>query len=639
MTRRFRPTRAHIAFVHDVVMAGLSFVAALYLRLGNEVLDHAEPYLLEGALLFAVIAAVVFNRTGVYRGVWRYASLPDLYALAKAVTLTILIFLPVLFLFSRAEDYPRSALIINWFVLMALTGGPRMLYRILKDGGTGHVLERDDARNAIPVVLYGAGDEAEQFARAMSRARAAPYAVKAMIDPRGRRAGQSIRGVEIVDGREGLEHALAHLPRGGARPQRLILTLDRIAPEVAREALDATEHHGMTLARLGRLTDFAEGSGETENVQLKPVALEDLLGRPQTAVDRTSISELITGRRILVTGAGGTIGGELCRQIAALGPAEITFVDHSEYALYEIDMEIARRFPDLARRAVLRDIRDRPRLDRALRQARPDIVFHAAALKHVPLSEENVNEAVLTNVCGTMNVADACREAGVATMVLISTDKAVNPSSVMGATKRLAELYIQALGAADGGTRFAAVRFGNVLGSAGSVVPLFQKQLADGGPLTVTHPDMTRFMMTVREAVELVLQASALGGAGGELFVLDMGKPIRIQDLARQVIRLAGLTPDEDIKVEFTGLRAGEKLYEELTYDHETLGKTERAGINVARGIAVDMSDLRPDLESLVAQATTGDPDDTRTLLTKFIPHYQPPGDPAPAAQQSAVGD
>jgi O-antigen biosynthesis protein WbqV len=473
----------------------------------------------------------------------------------------------------------------------------------------------------------------------MSRSREAPYAVVAMIDPGGRRAGQHIRGVDIVDGRAGLDHALGNLPRKGPRPQRLILTFDRVAPETAREALDAAEQHGMTLTRLGRLTDFADGEDGAAQIQLKPVALEDLLGRPQTAIDRASIAELITGRRILVTGAGGTIGGELTRQIAALGPAEIILVDHSEFALYEIDMEIARRFPDLARRAVLRDIRNRARLDRALAQARPDIVFHAAALKHVPLSEENVNETVLTNVGGTMNVADACRQAGVATMVLISTDKAVNPSSVMGATKRLAELYIQALGEADGGTRFAAVRFGNVLGSAGSVVPLFHKQLVEGGPLTVTHPDMTRFMMTVREAVELVLQASALGGAGGELFVLDMGDPIRVQDLARQMIRLAGLTPDDDIKITFTGMRAGEKLHEQLTYDHETLAPSARAGISVARGMGADMADLRPRLDALIEQAAAGEPAGTRAMLRDLVPDYVPPGETATAPAQAAAGD
>jgi len=638
MTKRFRLSRAHITFVHDVVMAAISFVVALYLRLGNDVLEHTRPYLWEGTAVFAGIAAVVFIRTGVYRGVWRYASLPDLYALAKAVTLTILIFLPVLFLFSRAEDYPRSALVINWFVLMALTGGPRMLYRILKDGGVARVLERSGGANAIPVVLYGAGDEAEQFARAMLRGRDAPYQVVAMIDPGGKRAGQHIRGVDVVDGRSGLSRALDALPAKSASPQRLILTFDRIAPEVVREALGAAEQHGMSVARMGRLTDFAEGGDDLASIQLKPVALEDLLGRPQTAIDRASIAKLVTGKRILVTGAGGTIGGELCRQIAALDPAMIALLDHSEYALYEIDMELARRFPALERRAILRDIRNRARLERAFAQARPDIVFHAAALKHVPLAEENVNEAVLTNVGGTMNVADACRQARVQTMVLISTDKAVNPSSVMGATKRLAELYVQALGRADGGTRYAAVRFGNVLGSAGSVVPLFQKQLAEGGPLTVTHPDMTRFMMTVREAVELVLQASALGGEGGELFVLDMGEPIRIQDLARQMIRLAGLTPGEDVAIAFTGLRPGEKLYEELIYAHETLLPTGRQGISVARDGGTAMADLKASLAALVEQANAGEPEETRALLRAVLPDYRPPAD-VDGTTAKAAGD
>ena len=637
MKRRYRLSRSHITMMHDVVMAGLSFVIALYLRLGDAMFAQTRPYLLEGVVVFAAIAALVFLRTGVYRGVWRYASLPDLYALAKAVTLTILIFLPVLFLFSRAEDYPRSALVINWFVLMALTGGSRMIYRITKDGGLAHVLERSNL-GAIPVALYGAEDEAEQFTRSMSRNRRGSYSVTGMIDPTGRRTGQRIRGVEIVDGRDGLDQALVRLRRKGPRPQRLILTFDRVPPEVAREALAATERHGMTLSRLGRLTDFTDGGDDTNGIQLKPVALEDLLGRPQTAVDRASLSELIAGRRILVTGAGGTIGGELARQIAPLAPAELTLLDQSEYALYEIDLEMARRFPDLTRHAVLRDVRDRPRLDRALDQARPDVVFHAAALKHVPLSEENVNEAVLTNVAGTMNVANACRDAGVDVMVQISTDKAVNPTSVMGVTKRLGELYIQALGTSGGGTRFATVRFGNVLGSAGSVVPLFQRQLAEGGPLTVTHEDMTRFMMTVREAVELVLQASALGGTGGELFVLDMGESIRIQDLARQMIRLAGLTPDEDIKIVFTGLRAGEKMYEELTYNHEKLSASAREGIRVATGAEVDADRLNAGLKKLIDQAMAGDPERTRAMLHDLVPDYHTPDDDM-TPSRAAAGD
>jgi O-antigen biosynthesis protein WbqV len=490
-------------------------------------------------------------------------------------------------------------------------------------------MERGGNAGAIPVVLYGAGDEAEQFARAMSRSRRSPYRVMAMIDPRGRRAGQHIRGVDVVDGRGGIGGALDRLPDKNAPPQRLILTFDRVAPEVVREALDAAERHGMSLAQLGRLTDFAEGGEEVGQVQLKPVALEDLLGRPQTAVDRDSIAALVTGKRILVTGAGGTIGGELSRQIAALAPAEIALVDNSEYALYEIDMEISRRFPELKRRAMLRDIRDRARLDRAFAQIRPDIVFHAAALKHVPLSEANVNETVLTNVGGTMNVADACRDADVGTMVLISTDKAVKPSSVMGATKRLAESYAQALdlAARDGdGTRFVTVRFGNVLGSTGSVVPLFQKQIAAGGPVTVTDPNVTRYFMSVREAVELVLQASAIGegdaSACGRIFELEMGEPVRILDLARQMIRLAGKRPDEDIVIAFSGLRPGEKLEEELLHAGEDLIPTSNPNLCLAHPRTADLPLLQRALDELEDACRSGRQDAVMPMIRRLVPEY-----------------
>ena len=618
-----RIARSHITALHDTVMAGLSFVLALYLRLGERMFTQTGDYLWEGTFAFAAIAAIVFLRAGVYRGVWRYASLPDLYALSRAATWTVLLFLPVIFLVFRAEAYPRSALIINWFTLMALTGGPRLIYRVVKDGSLAHVLERGAANaTAVPVVLLGADDESEQFARAMARNREAPYRVVAMIDPSGRRAGQHIRGVDVFDGSAGLDAPLARARAKGPRPQRLILTSESARPDQVADALKAAERHGLTLARVGRLTDFAEGGNAAP---VRPVAIEDLLGRPQTAIDRASLTRLIAGRRILVTGAGGTIGGELCRQIAALGPAHLTLLELSEVALYEIELELRRDFPTLSCRAMLRDVRDRRRLDRALAQEQPDLVFHAAALKHVPLAEANPNETVLTNVAGTMNVADACQAAGVATMVLISTDKAVNPSSVMGATKRVAELYVQALGRAGSATRFATVRFGNVLGSTGSVVPLFQKQLAAGGPLTVTHPEMTRWMMTVREAVELVLQASALDGASGDLFVLDMGKPVRIEDLARQMIRLAGMVPGEDVAIVFTGMRPGEKMHEELVYDDETLAPTAREGINVAVGRPAAFDDLRQRLAELAEQAADGDADESVAQLARIVPEFVRP--------------
>lgn len=365
--------------------------------------------------------------------------------------------------------------------------------------------------------------------------------------------------------------------------------------------------------------------------EIRPIEVEDLLGRPQRVLDRSGLERMVAGRRVLVTGAGGTIGGELVRQLAALGPSYLALLDNAEYQLYLIDHEMAERWPDLPRVAILGDVRDRVRIDQVLARERPDLVFHAAAFKHVPLVEANPNEGVLTNVAGTRVVADAAAAAGVAAMVLISTDKAVNPASLMGVSKRVAESYCQALDVAAlarGGTRFVTVRFGNVLGSTGSVVPLFQRQIAAGGPLTVTDPEMTRYFMTVREAVELVLQACDLALSGpkdesGAIHVLEMGQPVKILDLARQMIRLAGLRPGDDIKITFTGLRPGEKLYEELFHDQENLVATGRPGILLARPRTADLAILARALDEIEEAARNRRTDDTLAALLRLVPEYQ----------------
>jgi O-antigen biosynthesis protein WbqV len=387
------------------------------------------------------------------------------------------------------------------------------------------------------------------------------------------------------------------------------------------------------------------------------LAPEDLLGRPRTVLDRDAMRRLIQGRRVLITGAGGSIGSELARQVAGFAPAHLTLLDVSEFLLYLVDQEMALRAPDLTRRAVLADVRDAGRLARVMAEERPELVFHAAALKHVPMTEAEPTEAVLTNVIGTRNLAEAARAAGVRAMVLISTDKAVNPASVLGASKRLAEAYCQALDLAGAretgsrgadGTRFVVVRFGNVLASTGSVVPLFQAQLAAGGPLTVTDPEVTRYFMTIAEAVELVLEASALGagtagagalGAGdhaagrGKVFVLDMGRPVKILDLARQIIRLSGRRPDHDVKIVFTGLRPGEKLHEELSHQGEDLKPTAMPGVLVAGPRSADWPILDSALVELEQTARAGRRDDTIALLARLVPEYR-----APAAASSASG-
>ena len=632
---RIRLNRPYVAAIHDLIMAAVSFALSLYLRLGDAMMDQVSGYIVEGAALFTVVCGVVFWRLRFYRALWRYASITDLVALTKGVTLAIVIFLPLLFLLTRLELYPRSAAVINWFVLLALLGGPRFVYRVIKDRGFGG-FTRPVQNKRVPVLLVGAGDAAEVFIREMARSTpAANYRVVGLVDDRPELIGARIHGVRVHGATNEIAIVVDKLARRGDRPQRLILT-EPPDGEVVRQLLDDADALGLTLARLPRLTEFK--SGVEAAIEVRPIAIEDLLGRPQTVLDRAAMQALIEGRRVMVTGAGGTIGAELVRQIAAYRPAHLTLFDNGEYSLYEIDAVLAERHPELSRSAVLGDVRERSRIDVVFARERPELVFHAAAFKHVPMVEANPNEGVLTNVLGTRNLADACRASGIETMVMISTDKAVNPTSVMGATKRIAELYCQALGAADGDTRFLTVRFGNVLGSTGSVVPLFQRQLANGGPLTVTHPEMTRYFMTVREAVELVLQASAIDRRehqrSGEIFVLEMGEPVRIVDLARQMIRLAGLRPDEDVDIVFTGARPGEKLHEELFHEFETPAPTMRAGVLLATSEPADLGTLVRLMNELVAAAQARRTAETLALIARMAPEYAPLDD----AERASVG-
>jgi len=626
----FKSARSKIAFGHDVAMAAISLPLSLVLRLGENIALYDPVLLAQSTILFTIVAAGAFWSMRLYGGVWRYASLNDLYAITRAVTLTILVFLPLLFLITRLEAMPRSTLIINWFVLIGLLGGPRFVYRLFKDRRAERSIARESTPR-VPVLLVGAGDAAELFIRATNRSSTSAYHAVGLVDEKGSRIGRNIHGVHVLGDIAGIPLVVERLGRQGQRPQRLILTKENIGGAVVRSLLECAESLGITLGRLPRLTDFRNDVDDVHNI--RPIAIEDLLGRPQTMLDRASMNALVHGKRVLVTGAGGTIGSELTRQIAKFEPARITLIDNSEYLLYEIDLELRENHPDVNRRAILADIRDRGRISGLFAAEMPELVFHAAALKHVPVVEDFPDEGVLTNAIGTRIVADACRANDVQTMVQISTDKAVNPSSLMGATKRIAETYCQALDITERNkparTRFVTVRFGNVLGSTGSVVPLFQRQIANGGPLTVTHPDMKRFFMTVREAVELVLEASVLGsrerGDEGKIYVLDMGEPVRIMDLARQMILLAGFEPERDIRIEISGPRPGEKLYEEVLHDSEPPRETEYGGILLAAPRVADEALLARGLDELEALARNGKIDETVALIRRLVPEYQPP--------------
>jgi len=638
--------RAFLAFLHDVAMAALSFGLAFYLRIGDDFLRYQPRLTLLYGAAFTAVAAAVFLLTGLYRGIWRYASLPDLFQITRAATLTVLIYLPFMFVLTRLETFPRSSLFINWLVLIALLGGPRLSYRLFKDRGLDHVLEQRSGRQIVPVLLISARDGADTFIRETMRDPNAVYRVVGVLADTHARVGRQIYGVRVLGTIDELESVVRMLDRRGRRPQKLIVTAQGLDGAAIRDLLDRADALAIPLARLPRVTELREGFAEAERIE--PIAIEDLLGRPQAVLDREAMARLIRGRRILVTGAGGTIGSELTRQLAAYEPARLILFDNGEYLLYTIDTELRERFPGLAVRPLLGDVRDRRRLDEVLAAERPEIVFHAAALKHVPMVEQNPVEGVLTNVAGSRNVAEAARAHGIELVVQISTDKAVNPTSVMGATKRIAEAFCQALDlneaarsrGTNGGIRFVTVRFGNVLGSTGSVVPLFTRQLAAGGPLTVTDPEVSRFFMTVREAVELVLEASATvgladgGESRGKIFVLDMGEPVKIVDLARQMIRLAGLVPDRDIAIEFTGLRPGEKLHEELFHDAEAAVPTANPALRLAAPRTADYAVLARSIDELEEQARAANEARVIDLLRLLVPEYRRDGAPLPQKAQ-----
>jgi len=640
--------RQDLAFAHDLVVTCLSFVVSFYLRVGGEAFGTYAEALLTGAPTFAVIAAFTYRAFGLYRGIWRYSSTPDLLNLVRAVSVAIGLLLLAMFLVNRLDPIPRSVPVINWFVLIVMLGGPRLMYRIVKDrrlakkqmmGGAGRT----------SVLLVGSDLNAELFIRSLAADVNAAYRVCGVLDRKPINVGRAIHGVKVLGTIDDLEKVVADLTAAGEGPQRVVISYpgQEIKGEVTRNLLERCDALGLTLSRLPSLTDFrsTEGAG---SVALRPIAIEDLLGRPQVQLDREPVSAMVTGARVLVTGAGGSIGSELCHQIASDRPSRLILVDHSEFQLYTIHRKLRETFPDLDIVPILCDVRQRSRVMRLFQKERPNLVFHAAALKHVPIVETHIAEGIATNCLGTRNVADAARHAGARSMVFISTDKAVRPVSVMGATKRLAEAYCQAMDVQESRrigerTRYITVRFGNVLGSSGSVVPLFQAQLAAGGPITVTHPEVERYFMTIAEAVQLVLQASAFGLAraeeAGRIFVLDMGKPVKIVDLARQMIRLAGLRPDRDVRIEYTGLRPGEKLYEELFDPVEQTLPTPVEGVFVASPLVIDYGLLARSLEEMERAVADEAVERLVAMLRAIVPGYAGPVSPSADAGLEAPGN
>ena len=567
----------------DVVIAAIAFAFAYVvapLRLST-LGPPAAPTLslIQFMMIYAAVAGgftILFRRE---LSPWRYASVPDALVLARIAVLTVGVFLLSVFVLDRARGLPRSILVMAPIFQMVGSMGGRILRRALHEHALGSFAPlksiSDRVTQAPSLLLIGPPSLADTYLRDVARNHDHTYSPVGIVGSDSRDVGQQVRGVCVIESLDNLEAALADLRRWNRYP-RAILFLEEPGrlKGLTADRLGRLKSDGIRLLRLPSIVEL----GDHTNLTLLPmreINIEELLAREPIELDRRPIADLIRGRRVLITGAGGSIGAELCRQVAAFQCSHLTLLDFSETGLFEIDREMGETYPQLARESVLCDVRNAARVANTFVDQRPDLVFHAAALKHVSMVERHPCEGVLTNVIGTWNVAEAARACEAAQMVLISTDKAVDPTNVMGATKRLAEAVIQAQQNGQGATRFSAVRFGNVLGSAGSVVPIFRSQIERGGPVTVTHPDMARYFMTIPEAAQLVLHATAASAeedAGrARLFLLEMGEPVRIMDLARQMIALSGATPGKEIEIEITGLRPGEKLTEAL------LDETERS--------------------------------------------------------------
>lgn len=612
----------------DVSIAVSAFLLAYLMAYGYPAV-LAVPSLLTKLAGFVAGTLGAFYLFAPYRGSWRYVSIPDVVVIVKASAVAVAIYTVGAFLAARGEDVPRTVPVLTFIFLVTSLGGARLAYRLFVERIVALPGKPPALSTARAVLLCGLSDKAEGFIRASRQRGANAYAIVGILDDSHINKGRTVQGVAVLGSLNDLDKVLAKLARRGVLVTELVAT--ETAPSRRRLASIVEQANAASLKVL-RIPDITETSSITSThlLEPRPIELGDLLERPEVDADVEGVGRLIEGQTVFVTGAGGSIGSELCRQIAAFEPSRLVISDSSEFLLYRLDTELRDRHQDLEIVTRIVDVRDTERVRTVMSDVQPDVVFHAAALKHVPMMEANPIEAIKTNVLGTRNVADAALAIEASTFVMISTDKAVNPTNIMGASKRAAEAYCQSLDIVSTHTRFKTVRFGNVLGSNGSVVPRFQEQIAAGGPVTVTHPDIVRYFMTIPEAVRLVLHASAHAienrTARGKIMVLDMGKPARILDLAERLIQLAGYKPRVDIDIVFTGLRPGEKLYEELFDPSEVPDGHTEEGYVVASPRVIDRSLLNRSIIELELHVRREDRARAVELLAHIVPEYDPQG-------------
>jgi FlaA1/EpsC-like NDP-sugar epimerase len=600
-------TKRILVLLHDIAVACLAWAGAYLLRFNFEIPPSFQASMWHSLAWVLPLQIASFVFFGLYRGMWRFASIPDLKLIIQAVGFAALCISTAFLLLQLGYVIPRSVLLLDPLLLVFLMGGSRFIYRSWKD----HHLYRFSQLHGQPVLVVGGGDSAISLIKELDRSQ--EWRVVGLLDNSPELRGRQLYGIRILG-------SIDHLPRYAEKlgVRHVIIAMPGEDHIARKKAVHIANRAGLIAYTVPSFDDLMTGRVKVSSI--RPIDIEDLLGRDPVQLNSSGLSGLLHEKTVMVTGAAGSIGSELCRQIAQFRPRQLLLFDISEYGLYELERQFQERFPNLEVICLIGDVRNRERVDHVLEHFQPSILFHAAAYKHVPMLEcNNLAESLQNNVLGTYHVAQACKRHDVKKCVLVSTDKAVNPTNVMGASKRMAEMVCQGLQDA-GGTRFIIVRFGNVLGSSGSVIPKFREQIARGGPVTVTHPDITRYFMSIPEASQLVLQAGLMGN-GGEIFVLDMGSPVRIADLARDMIRLSGFQ-NEEIKVVYTGLRPGEKLFEELLADEEKTLATPHPKLRIAsaRPFASD------ELERLTAWIVVAQsqPDATlRQQIAHWVPEYR----------------
>jgi len=611
--------RALLAFLHDLIAAAIAWCGTYWIRFNLEIPTPFVGDMLATLIWVLPMQGAAFWAFGLYRGLWRFASLTDLRRIVLAVTVAAVLVPLVLVMFRVQAIVPRSVLLLDPILLVLFMGGSRFAYRSWKE----HRLYGLTAAMGEPVIVLGAGACGTRLAKDLSQSR--EWRVVAYLDDDPAKRGRLVHNVRVFGA---LEEVAKCAEVFGAR--HAIVAMPTASREARRRAAGLCTQAGLRALTVPTYEDLI--SGRVTVAKVRQFEVDDLLGREPVVLDMSGLRDWLGGHVVLVTGAGGSIGSELCRQLARFGPERLVLFELSEFALYQIDQELSASFPEIERVCLVGDVKNRNRVAEVLRQYRPSLIFHAAAYKHVPLMEVgNAWEAMRNNAFGTAVLAAEAVAAGVEKFVLISTDKAVNPTSVMGASKRLAELVCQGL--QERGTQFVMVRFGNVLGSTGSVIPKFREQIAQGGPITVTHREITRYFMSIPEAAQLVLQAGLMG-EGGQILVLDMGEPVRIADLARDMIRLSGADP-EQIGIEFVGLRPGEKLYEELLADAEETLPTPHPKLRVAQARIADAL-RQPMLLAWLEQSGPIDDAAVRAALRRWLPEYHADAETAAGQPQSA---